>query len=292
MRASRPTAPAGEASSGLISISAISGWAAATRESAAAASAAARTSTGARPRAPVSTPAPRSGAETGLELVGRRRRERDPDVAEQLGVDAAEADEDERAEARVAAAADDQLDAARRVDEPSRPSIPREPAARACPQPPRRPLRRRRGRARRRPRPTCGAARAPSARPGSRARRRRPAQRRPSRRGGRRERHARSREQLARLEVAGAVDGWCGVARLGDARAAALAVLDEMRRACRRPPRCRGTPERRLPAAPGREARPSTWPARGAGVRSRPPRGRSRAPTSVSRALKRSFIWL
>ena len=72
MRASRPTAPAGVTSNGLISISAISGCAAATRESAAAASAAARTSTG--------SPAARSGqharAAQGeqqlLELVRRR----------------------------------------------------------------------------------------------------------------------------------------------------------------------------------------------------------------------------
>ena len=163
MRASRPTAPAGLTSSGLISISAISGCAAATRESAAAASAAARTSTGARPRAPVSTPGAAEGEQELLELVGARRREREADVVEQLGVDAAEPDEDERAEARVAPAADDQLDAAARVDDRlDREAVGREPLVHVG--------RGRgdgrivaRGRARPRPRPTCAAGRAPSA---------------------------------------------------------------------------------------------------------------------------------
>ena len=52
-----------------------------------------------------------------LELVGARRRERNGNVTKQLGVDAAEADEHEWPEARIAAAADDQLDATCARDE-------------------------------------------------------------------------------------------------------------------------------------------------------------------------------
>ena len=130
--------------------------------------------------------APRRGASAGvLELVGAGGRERDRDVVEELCVDAAEADEDERAEAWIAAAADDQLDAARRSGRASRPRSPsgasRSCMSRAAAATPRR----RRARARRHPHPTCAAARAPSARRGSRAPRRRRAPRRPSRPAGR-----------------------------------------------------------------------------------------------------------
>ena len=89
-------------SSGLISISAISGCSAATRESAAAARAAAPTSTGGRPRAPSRSGATAQRAEERLGRLLRHRRERDGDVLDDLRVEAARADEQDRPEARVA----------------------------------------------------------------------------------------------------------------------------------------------------------------------------------------------
>ena len=114
-RASRPTAPSTRTSSGLTSTSAISGCAAAKRDSAATARAAAATSSR---RAAAGAEQQRRGDERANERLGRRsvdRRERDRDVAGELGVDAAGADDDERPEARVAARADEQLEAGRHV---------------------------------------------------------------------------------------------------------------------------------------------------------------------------------
>ena len=91
----------GGTSSGLISISARSGRDAARRESAATASAAARHVHGrSSPRAGQD----RRAAERADELLGLRRvdgSERHRGVVQQLRVDAAEADEDDRAEARI-----------------------------------------------------------------------------------------------------------------------------------------------------------------------------------------------
>ena len=116
MRASRAVAPDGVTSSGLTSSSAISGWAAANRLSA-------RRPRGQRPRrrAPAR---PRCSSSSGAVRSRRSIRaascsstgpERDLDVAQHLGRRTAHADEHGRAEARVPAAADDQLDAAAQV---------------------------------------------------------------------------------------------------------------------------------------------------------------------------------
>ena len=99
----------------MISISAISGWRQASSESRAATSAAARTSSGLRPRAPVSRPAP-EGRGRALELIGHSGRERRRDVPQNIGEDAAEADEHERAETGIASTPDDQLGAGGDVD--------------------------------------------------------------------------------------------------------------------------------------------------------------------------------
>ncbi len=110
-RASSAQAPDGVTSSGLTSSSAISGCAAATREIVATAAAAASRSTAGRPR----TPRRSGGAAQRLEQAPRRRLvdrcEGERGVLEHLDERAAEADEHDRAEARVLAGADDQLDA-------------------------------------------------------------------------------------------------------------------------------------------------------------------------------------
>ena len=110
-RASSATAPSGRARSGLTSSSDSSGWAAATRESAATASAQARRSMGGRPRAPSRSGAPRSERSSSSATPASTGASATATSPERLGEHAPEPDEHERAEARLPAGAGDQLDA-------------------------------------------------------------------------------------------------------------------------------------------------------------------------------------
>ena len=115
IRASRAVAPDGVTSSGLISSSAISGWAAAYSLRRATVRAAAAMST---PDAAAVLAEQRRSAQP-HQHAGRLglvdRRERDLDVAQHLGGGTAHADQDGRAEARIPPGADDQLDTAAQV---------------------------------------------------------------------------------------------------------------------------------------------------------------------------------
>ena len=110
IRASSPSAPSGVASSGLISISAISGCSAATRESAAAARGG---GADVHRRPAAGAVQKRRHPERAQERLGGglgHRRERDGDVLDDLRVETARADEQDGPEARVALGADDQLE--------------------------------------------------------------------------------------------------------------------------------------------------------------------------------------
>ena len=161
--ASTAIAPPAVAMTGLRSTSRMSGRSSPSWPSATSIATTAARSTGGRPRTPRRRRAPRRSSSIASAVCRVERREPDRDVVEDLGQDPAETDQHGRPELRVAAQAEDQLEARRghRLDQQPADREAVAPArSRAAGQRPRRRRHRRRA-ARARPRRarSCGRAR-------------------------------------------------------------------------------------------------------------------------------------